>query len=67
MHAQACVCWLKYTTVWMWMVSNKLFSFAVVELRGYDNPDKPAVCQVFIGNDIGNPIPHIHYQVNIND
>ena len=47
------------------MVPNKLFSFAVVELRGYDNPDKPAVCQVFIGNDIGNPIPHIHYQVNI--
>ena len=40
--------------------------FPIIELRGYDNAEKPpAVLQVFIGNDFGIPIPHIHYQVAI--
>ena len=46
--------------------------FPSVQLKGYAGingmmggypPSKPPTLQVFIGNDQGDPIPHIYYQV----
>jgi hypothetical protein len=48
--------------------------FPSVQLKGYAGlngmmgsypPTKPPILQVFIGNDQGDPIPHIYYQVTI--
>jgi hypothetical protein len=48
--------------------------FPSVQLKGYAGingmmgsypPTKPPILQVFIGNDQGDPIPHIYYQVAI--
>ena len=47
--------------------------FPSVQLKGYAGingimgnfpQSKPPVLQVFIGNDQGDPIPHIYYQVS---
>ena len=47
--------------------------FPSVQLKGFAGvngmmatypPSKPPILQVFIGNDQGDPIPHIYYQVS---
>ena len=48
--------------------------FPSVQLKGFSGvnglmgtypPSKPPILQVFIGNDQGDPIPHIYYQVSV--
>ena len=50
--------------------------FPSVQLKGFSGmnglmgtypPSKPPILQVFIGNDQGDPIPHIYYQVRISE